>query len=110
MQERNPNIIPIDKCKDRYLYIIDARNASIGIYHQETKTFIISRHKFKSNFLFNEVHYDADEDFGTATPLIELEEVSYISEEEELKYLNRRAEELSDQIKEIERNCDCSND
>lgn len=91
---RNPDIIPIDKCKDRYLYIITARNASIGIFDKKTSSFIISRTKFRSNYLFSEVHYDQDENFGTATPLKELELVEYIGEEEELAYLNKRHEEL----------------
>jgi hypothetical protein len=91
---RNPDIIPIDKCKDRHLYIIDARNASIGIFDKKTSSFIISRHKFKSNYLFKEDHWDHDDQYGTATPLKELEYVEYIGEEEELAYLNKRHEEL----------------
>jgi hypothetical protein len=101
VDKRNPNIIPLDKCKDRYLYIIDARNARLGIFHQPTKSFIISRHKFGSNYLFNEDHYDADERYGTATPLVEIEHVLYENEEVELKFLNKRTEELKDKLIEI---------
>jgi hypothetical protein len=90
---RNPDIIPIDKCKDRHLYIIDARNASIGIFDKKTSSFVISRFK-GNNYLFNELHYNHDDNYGTATPLKELEHVDYIGEEEELAYLNKRHEEL----------------
>jgi hypothetical protein len=90
---RNPDIIPIDKCKDRYLYIIDARNASIGIFHEPTLSFVISRCK-GIFFLFNEDHWDHPDGDGTACPLKELEYVEYIGEEEDLEYLQRRYEEL----------------
>lgn len=94
---RNPDIISIDKCKDRHLYLINARNASFGIFDKKTSSFIISRTKFRSNYLFNELHFDHDEYFGTATPLKELEYVEYIGEEEELAYLNKRHEELENE-------------
>jgi len=101
MDKRNPNIIPLDDCKDRYLYIIDARNARLGIFHDQTGSFIISRRKFGSNYLFNEDHYDKDERYGTATPLKEIEYVPYTNETDELAFLNKRTKELEKEMLEV---------
>ena len=58
--------------KARFVYLIMARNAHIGIWIPEEKGFLISRTKFKDNFLFTEYHWDADPHFGTAKPFKEL--------------------------------------
>ena len=76
-------------CKHNYVYLIDARNANVGIYDEEQKGFVISRHKFKSNFLFVEYHWDTGEPFGTVKPLKELFEYDGgVTDKEKLDYLN----------------------
>jgi len=80
--------IPIDQCKDGYLYEIDARNASIGIYQAAKKTFVISRNKFGENFLCEEDHWDYDN--GTAKPL---KEIVKAPDEGLLEWLNVKEKE-----------------
>jgi DNA-directed RNA polymerase subunit RPC12/RpoP len=52
--------------KDKWLYKIVARNAGVGIWEAKRKAFVISRYKFKDNFLFEEFHYAKGPPFGTA--------------------------------------------
>ena len=96
--------IKIEDCKVGYLYRIEARNGEVGIYsikHDDSgdkyHIFTLSRHKFGSNFLFPENHYD-DPCYGTAQPLEELEKVpeDILKSEEEiqLKYLNNWTKKL----------------
>ena len=98
-----PDLIP------GYLYKIHARNARFGIWIPQRFGFLISRMKFRSNYLFEEIHYDASEMFGTARPLAEMEQspfdadtlnlidhksddgdlyLSYPNSEDVLEYLN----------------------
>lgn len=62
-----------DECKDGYLYEIEARNFSLGVYRATTKGFIGIRYKFGNRYLFEELHWDNDPHFGTVKPLRELE-------------------------------------
>jgi hypothetical protein len=64
--------IDLDKCEDKCIYFINARNGLVGVFRKETKGFILSRHKFDSNFLFEEYHYDTGEPFGTVKPIEKL--------------------------------------
>jgi len=89
-------MIKLEDLKDGYLYEIDARNASLGIWESKRGTFFISRIKFGDNFLFDEIHIDCSPDFGTATPLKEIEKSPfdvkddlYKRESEVLEYLNK---------------------
>ena len=75
--DRKPNCIVVEKLKDGYLYRIEARNANHGIWIAERGTFLISRVKFGNIYLFEEVHYDLDEHFGTAQPLEEMEKAPF---------------------------------
>lgn len=87
--------IPLEQCKNNYLYRIKARNASIGIFDASISAFIVIRHKFGGKTTYRELHYDIDEHFGTARPLEELgkaidprptsepEMIEYLSKEEE---------------------------
>lgn len=75
--KNNNNYIKLEDCKDSYLYIIDARNADIGIFEKEKNHFIISRFKFKSNFIFHEDHWDTGAPFGTVKPIKELYYIDY---------------------------------
>jgi len=84
-----PGYLPLERCKEGYLYLISSRNASLGIYKESTKSFVISRFKFKANFLDEEIHWDADNQFGTACPWVEIEKTpSFINSEEKLQWLN----------------------
>jgi hypothetical protein len=99
-------MIKLEDCKDGFLYFIEARNATIGIYDKKELGFIISRHKFKSNFLFIEYHWDIGkikpdmEYFGTVKPLKELcpTNISFLSEDEKLKFLNEMEISKKDEI------------
>jgi hypothetical protein len=70
-----PNI-EIADLKPGYLYRLNARNIRIGVWNPATHggrgSFIGIRTKFNSRFLDTELHYDADPNFGTATPTEEL--------------------------------------
>ena len=102
--ETAPNgtqFLAMDKCKDGYLYHIDARNARLGIYKQKEMAFTISREKFSSNFLFDEYHWNIGkvlpemEHFGTVFPLEEIEKApEFKDDKEQLDYLNQKREEI----------------
>ena len=91
-------MIPIKECKDNHLYIIKARNASIGIFNEKDSSFTISRTKFSSNYLFDEYHWDTGEPYGTAKCLKELEPVPPMEESEKLAYLNAKASHYREAI------------
>lgn len=105
--------LKVDELKDGYLYKLDARNASVGVWLAERGEFLISRYKCGENYLFEEVHWDLSEDFGTAKPLYELEKAPFDKEnytegrqsngywgypkfEELLAYLNTKTKEFED--------------
>ena len=85
----------VEELKDGYLYRINARNANYGIWYGEKGAFVISRVKFTSNYLFEEIHWDLNEHFGTVKPIEEIEkspcEVKdiYTMDGSVLKYLNK---------------------
>jgi len=88
------NYIPLEQCKDGFLYIIDARNSRLGIFKKENNSFIISRFKFKSNFLYEEDHWDTGEPFGTVKPLkllgpTQMSFLPTMNQDEQLKFLNK---------------------
>ena len=93
--------IPIDKCKDGYLYIIKARNADLGVYVKKEKGFHISRFKFKCNYIFMEYHWDTGEPFGTVKPIKELRDLSNVPYERLLKRLNDYMKILLYEIKAV---------
>ena len=93
-QERKLDYLKVEELKDGYLYRILARNAMYGIWLEDKGAFLISRFKFGDNYLFEEVHYDLSEHFGTARPLMEIEKIPFTKEMiktikyEVLEYLN----------------------
>lgn len=105
--------IPINKCNDGHLYIISARNADIGVYVEKEKGFRISRHKFKSNFIDLEYHWDIEpmellpEPFprlhGTVKPLKKLNYIGGMDDEKLLRYLNERIKLLYYDIMQIKK-------
>ena len=96
--DKREHWIALEHCKDGFLYIIHARNSYLGIFNAEKKSFTISRHKFSSNFLFDEDHWDTGEPYGTVKPLKELYAVPGMSDEEKLIYLNNKGKELETEI------------
>jgi hypothetical protein len=66
--------IPMAECVENGIYLVDARNFSIGIWmpsaHLKTRTFYFSgiRHKWGSVFIDQEEHWDCGEPHGTAKP------------------------------------------
>ena len=86
--------LPVEELKPLHLYRLHARNASWGIWHPKRKVFVISRFKFKDNYLCSEVHWDLSSHFGTAKPLKDLGETPITlkdldnKESEVLEYLN----------------------
>ena len=105
--------IPIDGCKDRHLYIINARNADIGVYIAEEEAFKISRYKFTSNFIDKEYHWDIKpipllpppfpELQGTVKPLKKLEYFGDGEDEVILERLNKRMKELWYELKRMKK-------
>ena len=72
-EEHNSNIyIPLEKCKDRFLYRIHSRNLEFGVYSEREKGFIGIRQKFGSEYLFTEYHWDTGAPCGTVKPQEEL--------------------------------------
>lgn len=89
--------IPIEECKDGWVYYIHARNAKVGIYDKNEKGFTISRHKFSDNYLFVEYHWDTGEPYGTVKPIKELESAPHFSNEaEKLAWLNEKSGMIKD--------------
>lgn len=107
---RHNDTIPVDQCIDGHLYIISARNASLGIckkarlfLESEVVSFTISRYKFKSNYLFDELHWDCDDHYGTACPLLDLGPVpEFADEKATLDYLNAKYTEYEAKIEELD--------
>jgi hypothetical protein len=66
--------IPLEECKDGYLYRISSRNLAFGVYRAEAKGFVGIREKFGNEYLFTEFHYDTGAPFGTVFPKKELEQ------------------------------------
>lgn len=97
-------MIPMDECKDGWLYIIRARNSNLGIYQAKERGFLIRREKFRSVFLFTEYHWDTGAPHGTASPIKELFEVTdemlHAEEPELLLYLKQQADERESEIQE----------
>ena len=93
-------MIPLNKCKNGFLYFISARNSRLGIFDEKQKGFIIRREKFKFIFLDMEFHWDTGYPHGTAMPFKEIEEVPVMNEKEQLAYLTNKRGELKDQIEQ----------
>lgn len=65
--------IPLEACKHGYTYMLHSRNLILGIFNEQTKGFTGVRSKFESKYLFEEYHVQCKE-FGSAKPLVELEQ------------------------------------
>jgi len=58
--------IPLEQCIKGRVYRLHCRNLSHGVY-DGANGFIGIRTKFGSRFLFTEIHWDADQHFGTVS-------------------------------------------
>jgi len=95
--------IPLNECKDRYLYILDARNSSLGVFNKDTNGFIIPRHDYLAGdvYLFEEQHWDNnDNGCGTAMPLKEIKEIPKELEFDSDELLTYLLREKSEYIKD----------
>jgi len=96
--------VPIDECKDGYLYLIDARHAHVGICQHDGTMFKITREKFGNVMLDIEYHYDADRVMGTAHPLRVIEKApTFKSEQDMLVYLKEKGAETRAEMDDIYR-------
>ena len=83
--------LPLDQCKDGYLYHIAARNASIGIFRADRKGFEIRRKKFSRIYRFVEYHWDTGVPYGTVKPIAEIEQApTFASEPEFIAYMESK--------------------
>ena len=62
-------MIPLEECKHRGLYKIQARNFSYGVFNKNQNGFVGIREKFSRKFLFTEFHHDTGPPYGTVKPL-----------------------------------------
>jgi hypothetical protein len=67
-------MIPLNQCKNRKLYRVDARNFGIAVFTEAEKGFIGLRYKFGNTFPDLEYHWDTGAPHGTANPIEELPE------------------------------------
>lgn len=103
--------ISMNKCKDGHLYIIEARNADIGVYVESEKAFRIRRNKFQLTFIDKEYHWDIEpmevlpSPFpklnGTVKPLKKLNYLGNMSDEKLLETLNDYMKTLYYDIKKL---------
>jgi len=85
------NNIPKKACWNGFLYWINGRNSDLGVFFREKDGFVISRHKFGSNFCDIEKHYDDGHPHGTVKPFQVLERCSIDVDNDQalLGYLKR---------------------
>ena len=81
LEYRSPTkYIKMPDLKPGFLYKIKARNALFGIWLPQRNSFLISRMKFRKNYLFEEFHCDTSKWHGTAWPLTEIKKSPFEAE------------------------------
>ena len=82
-------------------YIIHARNGGVGIARQNSDQieYTLHRVKFGNHFLFPEVDWADDDNFGTAIPLQLLEDIPSTDESEWLDWLAEMEEKYKEEVK-----------
>jgi len=93
--------IKFDDLEDRHTYKIYCRNSSVGIFLKENKSFLISRIKFTANYLFEEIHWDMDDSFGTVKPIEKIEKAPFDFELNEIKEQDQ-AEKVKKYLNKLE--------
>ncbi len=124
--EKFKSYVPLNKCIHNCLYLIMARNSTLGIFNKFDNSFILSRFKGygknQINYLFPEYHWDSDEkeeidllvkgvhrkieiNHGTVKPIKSIEMTSYIDDKGKIKddekvllYLNEKAKRIEDYL------------
>jgi len=95
--------IPLEQCKDGWLYHIAARNATLGIYRADKQGFEIRREKLERIYRFVEYHWDWEggeilfgkKQLGTAKPIQEIgPSPEFKSEKEFIQYMEKKFKEL----------------
>lgn len=97
---RSLSWISIPLLHEEALYIIDARNAYLGIWYPSRSCFLIARPEYSPQLiqgrmkwsqhnirLFEEEHWDMGEPHGTARPFIFIERVPQSAKDNLLAYL-----------------------
>lgn len=69
--ERHPDLPLIENLIKGRIYLLQCRNLSFGVWDGD-KGFIGIRTKFGSRFLFTELHWDADQNFGTVAHAVDI--------------------------------------
>jgi len=77
MKRKDLPYLKMEDLEAGYLYDIHARNAFMGIWVPQNKSFLISRFKFHNNFIFEEYHVDYGGMFPTAKPLKKIEKAPF---------------------------------
>jgi hypothetical protein len=67
------NTIPLNECRNGWVYRLSSRNLGFGVFVQASNGFIGIREKFNHKYLFTEYHRDTGVPFGTVCPKEELE-------------------------------------
>lgn len=81
--------ISLDRCIDGHLYVLCARNASIGIFDADGSYFHICREKGGKRIAAIELHADIISSTSTAYPLLDIGIAPCFQEPKELvKYLD----------------------
>jgi hypothetical protein len=71
------NYLPMLECQNNHLYSLEARNFNLGVYNSEHRAFVGVRQKFNQEYLFFELHWDVNPQFGTAKPLSLIEKCPF---------------------------------
>lgn len=104
LSERKDTLPPIEKLIKNRVYKIQSRNLSYGVWNWngfEPNSFTGIRTKFNDRFLDCEIHYDADDHFGTVTDAVDtgIDVPAYIKIQNE-KIRDRLLERFLEEIEE----------
>ena len=65
-------MIPLNECKNGYIYKLNSRNLSKGVFCEKSQGFTGIREKFGDRYLDTEYHWDTGAPHGTAHALEEI--------------------------------------
>ena len=79
---KNTDYLKMEHLKDKHCYKIFARNAYVGVWKEQQKSFMISRYKVGGTpYIFDEYHWDTNDEenfpFGTVKPLELIEQFPF---------------------------------
>lgn len=99
--QNSDDYIKIDDLKNNYSYKIIGRNAYVGIWVENEKSFMISRYTGLKPYLFHEYHWDIGTPFGTVKP-IELIELCPFSVKGKMGYNKIEEKKLLEYLDKLE--------